>query len=195
MEYLKSVFGDKALTFAELEAALKDNKEIKLANLASGQYVDKDKFDKAELKAGDLQTQLTAANDTIKGFKDLDPDGLKKSVKDWEKKYQDDTNALNLKLTEQTKNSKIEFALLTAKAKNTKAARALLDESKISLDGENLLGLNEQLETLKKDAAYLFEGEKPNNPPPPAGGSDPKNTNDEVAKWIAEAGLPPQKTN
>ncbi len=192
MEFLKSVFGDKALTYAELEAALKDNKEIKIANLASGQYVDKEKFDKAETRANGLQTQLDEANKTIKGFKDLDVEGLKKASSDWEKKYKDDTATLNQKLAEQTKNSKIDFALLGAKAKNTKAVRALLDESKISLDGENLLGLNEQIESLKKEAAYLF-GET-QNPPPPVDGK-PTGGTDDMAKWLAEAGLPPQKTN
>ncbi len=36
MDFLKAIFGDKALTYAELEAALKDSKDIKLANLAGG---------------------------------------------------------------------------------------------------------------------------------------------------------------
>lgn len=45
MEYLKPIFGDKTLTYAELEAALKDSKDVKLGNLASGQYVDKAKLD------------------------------------------------------------------------------------------------------------------------------------------------------
>lgn len=35
MDFLKDIFGDKALTYAELEAALKDNKDVKLANLAA----------------------------------------------------------------------------------------------------------------------------------------------------------------
>lgn len=196
MEFLKSVFGENALTYAELEAALKDNKEIKLANLASGQYVDKEKFDREETRANELKTQLETANTTITSLKGLDAEGLKGKVKEWETKYQTDTATLTAKLAEQTKSSKIEVALLGAKAKNTKAVRALLDESKISLDGENVIGLNEQLEALKKDAAYLFGEDKPGNPPPPVGGEPPKGgANDDMASWLAEAGLPPQKTN
>jgi len=195
MEFLKSIFEDKALTYADLEAKLKDSKDIKLANLASGKYVDKDKFDKVELKANDLETQLKTANDTIKGFKDLDVEGLKKGVADWEKKYKDDTATLNEKLTNQTKSSKIEIALLGAKAKNTKAVKALLDESKISLDGDNLLGINEQLEAIKKDNAYLFDDGKPNNPPAPYGGEPASGNDDDLSKWMAEAGLPPQNNN
>jgi hypothetical protein len=139
MEFLKSIFGDKSLTYADLEAALKDNKEIKLANLASGQYVDKEKFDRTETRANELQTQLTEANTTIKGFKDLDVEGLKNGVATWEKKYKDDTATLNQKLAEQTKSSKIEIALLSAKAKNSKAVLANIDLSKVSVDGDNLI--------------------------------------------------------
>lgn len=173
MDFLKPIFGDKALTYAELEAALKDNKEIKLANLASGQYVDKEKFDKAETRANDLDTQLKNANTTIKGFKDVDVEGLKAKVADWEKKYNDDTKALNQKLSDQTKSSKIENALLGAKAKDVKAARALLDESKISLDGDNVLGLADQIAALQKDKAWLFGEAQQQNPAPPAGGTAP----------------------
>ncbi|MGN1119349.1 MAG: hypothetical protein ACI4Q4_03255 [Oscillospiraceae bacterium] len=59
MEFLKNIFGDKALTYAELEAALKDSKEVKLANLASGGYVDKGKFDALETKNKTLTEQLS----------------------------------------------------------------------------------------------------------------------------------------
>ena len=38
MDFLKAIFGDKALTYSELEAALKDSKDIKLANLAGGTH-------------------------------------------------------------------------------------------------------------------------------------------------------------
>ncbi len=63
MEFLKTVFGDKPMTYAELEAALKDNKNIKLANLAGGQYVDKDKLDTKI-------SELAAANETIKNLQE-----------------------------------------------------------------------------------------------------------------------------
>lgn len=139
---------------------------------------------------------------------------LEGTVKDRDKQLEDlrkssgDNEALQKQITElQTANktakteyeanlkkvtldSKVETALLGAKAKNSKAVRALLDESKISLDGDNILGLNEQLETLKKDSAYLFGEDSPKNPPAPVAGEPPKPT-DDISKWRAEAGLPP----
>lgn len=50
----------------------------------------------------------------------------------------------------------IERALTAAKAKNTKAVKALLDMEKVKLDGENLLGLDDQLKAIKESDPYLF---------------------------------------
>ena len=168
MDKLKALFGTEALTFEQLEEKLKDNKEIKLANLAAGGYVAKNKFD-------DLETELKTANDTIKGLKDtvskfdgVDLDGLKNSVKDWENKYNTDIAAVKL-------DSAVNMALVEAKAKNPKLAKAALDMSIIKLDGENLTGLTEQLDKLKESDGYLFEAETEPDPTP-AGGAHFFNT-------------------
>lgn len=194
MEFLKKVFGDKALTYEELKAALEQDKEIKLANLASGQYVDKEKFDRAEAKATGLQAQLDEAGKTIKGLKELDADGLKKSVKDWEDKYKADTKALEEKLARQAIDSKIDLALTGAKARNLTAARAVLNEmgalDGVKLDGDQLMGLKEPLEKAMKEHGYLFGEGKAQNPPPPVPGGTPAPA-DEMAKWREMAGLPP----
>ena len=63
MDKLKALFGTEALTFEQLEEKLKDNKEIKLANLVAGGYVDKRKYD-------DVVTERDTANNTIKGLKE-----------------------------------------------------------------------------------------------------------------------------
>ena len=41
-------------------------------------------------------------------------------------------------------------------AVDTRAVRALLDMSKIHLDGDNLIGADEQISALKKDKAWAF---------------------------------------
>ena len=51
----------------------------------------------------------------------------------------------------------VDKALLTAKAKNPKAVRALLDLSKAELDGDTIKGLDDQVKALQKSDAYLFE--------------------------------------
>ena len=56
------------------------------------------------------------------------------------------------------RDSAISHALASAKARNAKAVRALLDESKLVLNEDGTLsGLKEQLEAVQKDNGYLFE--------------------------------------
>ena len=67
------------------------------------------------------------------------------------------------------KDAAIQVALTQAKAKNPKAALALLESDKLELQEDgSVKGLKDALEALKKSDAYLFENEKP-----PAGGKRP----------------------
>lgn len=161
MDFLKTIFGDKALTYTELEAALKDNKDIKLANLASGQYVDKAKLDGKISELNTANQTIKDLQDTIKKFDGVDPEKLKKDVSDWEQKYNNDIGKLKLDYA-------LETALMASKAKNTKAVKALLNHDEIKLDGDKLLGLDAQLEAIKKDNDFLFEAEKQEDPQDPS---------------------------
>lgn len=78
------------------------------------------------------------------------------------------------------KDAAIQLALTQAKAKNAKAALALLDMEKLELqDDGSVKGLKEALEGLQKSDSYLFDTEQPKTPPtggfnPPAGGEPTK---------------------
>lgn len=56
--------------------------------------------------------------------------------------------------------TKIDLAINNAKAKNVKSVKANLDLEKIKLDGDKLLGFDDQIEALKKSDTYLFEIDK-----------------------------------
>ena len=55
----------------------------------------------------------------------------------------------------------LEGALTSAKCKNNKALKALLDINSIKYQEGKLNGLQEQIEALQKDASYLFDIEVP----------------------------------
>lgn len=76
------------------------------------------------------------------------------------------------KITALRKETLIELALKDEKAKNIRAVKALLDLEKVSLDGDNLIGLEEQLKTLKEKESYLF-GEDKLSGRDPHPGADP----------------------
>lgn len=152
MEKLREIFGDASLTWDQLQEKLKDNKEIKLANLAAGNYVDKKKFEDKVAELATANSTISGLQDTVKKFDGVDVDKLKKDAADWEAKYNTDLAAAKL-------DSAVNLALVEAKAKNPKLARAALDMSLIKMDGDKLMGLSEQLDTLRKSDGYLFDGE------------------------------------
>ena len=76
-----------------------------------------------------------------------------------QKKYDTD-------LAENKRNSALELALVQAKVRDVKAAKALLNLEEIKLDGEKLLGLDSQMEGLKKEKAWLFEEAQQKQEPP-----------------------------
>ena len=191
MEKLKELFGDKALTYTELEEALKGRKDIKLANLADGGFVDKGKFSAMETQVSELKAQLTQRDTDLAELKKLDAAGLQQKVTDLQAKYDADTRALGEKLTAQATSHQIDLALTAAKAKNITAARALIKMENVKLDGEKLIGLDEQLKSIAKENPWLF-GEPEKNPTPPGAAGKPVQV-DEITQWRAEAGLPPLK--
>lgn len=71
----------------------------------------------------------------------------------------------------------LDGALRDAKARNIKSVRANLNLEAIKLDGDKLIGLEEQLTALKASDDYLFvpEGLKGNTPPNPPGTPPVKN--------------------
>jgi hypothetical protein len=152
MEKLRALFGTEALTWEQLEEKLKDNKEVKLANLASGNYVDKTKYDSKVTELTTLQGTVDGLRETVAKFDGIDVEKLKQDAKDWEKKYNTDLATAKL-------NSAVDLELVARKAKNPKLAKAALDMSIIKLDGETLIGLSEQLDKLKESDGYLFEEE------------------------------------
>lgn len=118
---------------------------------------------------------LTSERDGLKeqvSDRDKQLDGLKKTAGDNEelqqqiKQLQDDNKTASknyeAKLAEQAKEFKIQTALRDAKAKNVTAVQALLKADEITVgDDGKLSGFDSQIEAIKKDNAFLFADDKP----------------------------------
>lgn len=106
MEFLKEILGEELYTQVESKINTYNSdeknkdKQLKLVNLSSGNYVGKEKFDAKETEVAGLTQQLNDANATIKSYEDMDVEAIKQSVKDWETKYNEDTANLQKQLTE-----------------------------------------------------------------------------------------------
>lgn len=157
MEFLKQYLGEEL--YAQVVDKLKGHgSEIKLGNLAKGEYVAKAKYDK-DLQ--DKDSKIKELTDQVKGFDGVDVKGLQTQVKDWETKY-------NADMAQAKIDSAVALALAKSGTKSEKALRGLLDMSAVKLDKDgNLTGLDDQLATIKKENDFLFE---PVTPPGGKGG-------------------------
>ena len=151
MEELKGVFGSEALTYDQFVAKVGEQGEsLKLANLAGGGYVSVDKYN---AKVGELSTAnstISQLQEAVKKFNGVDVDGLRTEISNLQTKYNEDIAKERLERA-------LEIAIMGGKARDTKAVKPFLDLSQISMDGETIKGVAEQLEQLKKDKGYLFE--------------------------------------
>ncbi|EAC8385779.1 TPA: phage scaffolding protein [Listeria monocytogenes] len=127
----------------------------------------KQQLSEVEAERDGLKSQLTQRD---KDIDDLKKDSgtseeLKKQIEDLQQKNTDLESNYQSEIAETKKNSAIELALASAKAKNPKAVRALLDNDKLELTDEGLKGLDEQLGALQESDAYLFAQESENVAP------------------------------
>lgn len=149
-------------------------------------YVEKTKYSELET----IKKQLEESNKTVnKQLEDLkkntgDAEALKAEIQ----KMQDENKNKETEYTNNIKKLKVdnavELALIGAKAKNTKAVKALLNLENLEIgeDGK-VKGLEDQIKNLTKDegTAFLFEAESETETPKgtdPAGKSTKKDIKD-----------------
>lgn len=147
MPKLSEILGD---SFEQLPEELKDKyKDIDLVD--SSKHISKDEYDT-------LSKQLKTANTTIADLKkdNKDNEVLQTKVKDYETKVKD----YEKQIQDMQFSYVLEGALNGANVRNIKAVKALLNLEDVKLDGETLIGLNDQLEALKETDGYLFQDEQ-----------------------------------
>ena len=150
---------------ADLTAlGIEDEELIKQIIILHGKDIETIKTSRDELmtQVETLQGEVKAANDTIAGFKDQDIDSIKASVNEWKTKAEEAEANATKAVTALKFDHAVERALASAKAKNSKAVKALLDfdSLKLSDDGE-LEGITDQLNSIKEENDFLFESEAP----------------------------------
>lgn len=117
----------------------------------NGSDINAEKGNAARIQ-GELDTANTTIKtlqDTVKKYNGVDVDGLQQQITTLQEKYNRDISGLR-------RDSAIDLALSARRAKNSRAARALLDLDSIKLEGDKLTGLDEQLEEIQKENPWLF---------------------------------------
>lgn len=145
-EFLQDTFGGEALTFEQFNERIGNNADIKLANTADGSYVPKADFDAVNGQLADAQATAKTNAEKYADF-----DSQLQAAKD------EGVNALNAYKLE----VEMSKAFADAKVADEVSVKANLnmDDVKFGEDG-NLIGLKEQLASLKESKPHLFEKEQ-----------------------------------
>ena len=149
-ELLKSLLGE---LYTDAIGQKLADKELAVVN--DGSYIPRQKYtdEVKDLKGllKDRDKQLTELQGKAAGN-----EALQAQIQ----KLQDDnktaTESYDKKVAQLQFEHTVEKALSGAKVKNPKAVKALLDLEKIKLDGEKLLGFDDQIKALQTSDAYLF---------------------------------------
>ena len=127
-------------------------------------YVPAEDAAKATTELDNIKGQLTAANDTIKAFGDLKPEDVKTKLADWEKKYADDTKALQDKLTAQETDFATEKFFGGYKFANDRVKNSVINDFKaqgFKLKDGAFVGGAEFMDSLKTSEPDIFASETP----------------------------------
>ena len=144
MEILKGLFGEEALTFEQFAEKVNNAADVKLGNLAGGQYIEKEKFD-------DLSKQLETANASLA---DYDPE--------WQTKLAQAQAEGEKKLNDYKFEQSVENAINSSGAADLVSVKANLDMSKVAqAEDGTITGLSEQLAELKTNKPFLFKSDEP----------------------------------
>lgn len=133
--------------------------EQKIAEEIKRGYITKQDYNIAVQAKKDLEGQIAQRDADIVELKKSAGNNTEQQYADLQKKYKQDTEALQKRLNESRKHNAVDVAIMQAKGKNTKAIKALLDMDSITLKEDGTLqGLD--LESIKKSDSYLFNIEQ-----------------------------------
>ena len=174
MDWLKEILKKAGIEEGKLDSVIGDiNKEL------PKYFIPKDKYNEVAEAKKKLEADIAERDKQLEDLKKAagTSEELKKQIEQLQAENQKAAEEWQAKMAQMQLDFAIEKALAAAKAKNAKAVKALLDLEKVKLDGEQLLGLDDQLKELQKSDAYLFgeSGKVGSGTNPPGAGSPEAN--------------------
>lgn len=191
IEVLKDHLSEE--TYSTVAEELKD-KDIKLADLSSGEYVSKGKYEALETQLNNTQTLLTDTSAKLDAAIQSagDNESLKQELENLKNTNQTEVANLTAQYESKLKNAAVMAELTKAGANDPKDILPHLNMDAITVSDNGIVGLSDQLEPIKTAKPYLFKGEvKPgaSGLPHDKGGDNTA----EINKMRAVMGLPPIK--
>lgn len=141
--------------------------EKKLHVLEDGQFVPITRFNEVNEQKNTYKKQTEELNGQVaelSKFKGT-AEELQQKVATIQTEYTTKMQEVETNFTKKLLEREVDTALKLSKAKNIKAVKALLDTETIKLDGDKVVGLEEQLANVIKDNPYLFDTTQQTPPP------------------------------
>ena len=192
IEVLKDHLSEE--TYSAVAEELKD-KDIKLADLSTGEYVGKGKYEALETQLSNTQTLLTDTSAKLDAAIQSagDNEALKQELENLKNTNQTEIANLTAQYDAKLKNAAVMAELTKAGANDPADILPHLKMEAITVTDNGIVGLSDQLESIKTAKPYLFKGVQR----PGASGLDHGNgSGDDKAeenKRRAVMGLPPIK--
>ena len=102
-----------------------------------------------EAENNSLKEQISQRDKDLKELKKVDAQELQTKIAELEEKNKTLQAESESKLLETRKNLMLENSLMKANVKNSKAIKGMLELDKITIDGDELTGLDDQIKALK----------------------------------------------
>ena len=194
IEFLKEHLTEE--TYNALSGEL-EGKDIKLANLATGEYVSKGKYEALETQLNNTQSLLNSKTTELDGLKAQagDNQALKDEIDRLKSKSETDIANLRAQYDSKIKTAAVMAELVKAEANDPADILPHLKMDAITVTDNGMVGLSEQLEPIKTGKPYLFKSAQQNGQKGASGLAHGSGGDDtaEINKMRAIMGLPPIK--
>jgi len=153
MEWLKELLKKAGIPEDKLDSTIAEvNKEL------PKHFIPKDKYNEVAEAKKKLEADIQERDKQLEQLKNAagNSEELKAQIEQLQAENQKAAEEWQAKMAQMQLDFAIDKALTAAKAKNAKAVKALLDMEKVKLDGDQLLGLDDQLKAIKESDPYLF---------------------------------------
>ena len=179
-EFLQNLkVGDAVLTKEVINAIMEENgRDIEAAKKPFADY-------------DHIKEQLKTAQDGLKEFEGVDVAKLQGEITTLRGKLTDKDKEWQAKLDDRDFDDEIKAIITTAKGKNDKAIKALLDMDALKASKNRKADAEAAVEALKKENEYLFDSEQipPRYAPGPGKTTPASNYDTDTAKIMTAAGL------
>ena len=141
-----------------------DNKELIIND---GTFIPKQKFDNLNEQKKDLENQLKETNDKMQELSKVDTEELKQQIIDLQKKYEEDTKALNSKYEAREYDIKLNDYAKDLKFSSNSARKSFMNDLKakeLKFEDDKLVGFDDFVNSYKESDPSAFMEEKEEEP-------------------------------